>query len=175
MYLDGIVQNRAAIVEPWHEYRQEANSLFLFTFGIGTLAMFLSFGILALGGWIAWPDFKAGRFDRSAITALIVTGSLLILSTSVFLIINLLVRNFVTPVMYLRRLRIGPAWDVARTELLSGHVGSVVLFFLMKFLLSLVTGFMAVIVMCATCCVAALPYLGTVILLPLSVFMRCYT
>jgi len=33
----------------------------------------------------------------------------------------------------------------------------------------------ALLVFCLTCCLAALPHLGTVILLPALVFMRCYT
>jgi hypothetical protein len=36
-------------------------------------------------------------------------------------------------------------------------------------------GLVALIAMCATCCITALPYIGTVILLPAFVFMRCYT
>ena len=37
------------------------------------------------------------------------------------------------------------------------------------------SGIIAMVATCATCCIAAIPYLGTVILLPLLVFIRCYS
>ena len=37
MFLDGIVRNRGAVVEPWHRYRRHANSLFLFRLVVGAL------------------------------------------------------------------------------------------------------------------------------------------
>jgi hypothetical protein len=83
--------------------------------------------------------------------------------------------DFVVPVMYLRDMRTLVAWGVAWREIISGNVGSVVLFYLMKIALGLAVAIIAVIATCVTCCIAALPYIGTVILLPLFVFGRCYT
>src|SRR5262245_55799516 len=91
MFIDGIATNRAAIAEPWREFRREANSLFLFTLGIGLLYFVMAMGIVGLCGWIAWPDINAGRFDQSAIRAIVVGGVLFILYGITFLIINLLV------------------------------------------------------------------------------------
>ena len=34
---------------------------------------------------------------------------------------------------------------------------------------------LAVIACCATCCIGALPYLGTVVLLPAIVYLRCFS
>ena len=45
MFLDGLVRNRGAVVEPWREFRREGNSLFWFRFGLG-LALLLTFLLL---------------------------------------------------------------------------------------------------------------------------------
>ena len=56
-----------------------------------------------------------------------------------------------------------------------GNVGTFVLYFLFKFVLFIGAAILAVIVTCLTCCIAVIPYLGTVILLPIFVFFRCYS
>lgn len=68
------------------------------------------------------------------------------------------------------------SWTDFRAELLEGRVGKFVLYFLFRaVVLSIVVGFIALGVTCATCCIAVLPYIGSVILLPLSVFDRQYS
>jgi hypothetical protein len=44
----------------------------------------------------------------------------------------------------------------------------------MKIVLGMVVGFFAVALTCLTCCIVAIPYVGSVILLPLTVFMQAY-
>lgn len=44
----------------------------------------------------------------------------------------------------------------------------------MKIAMAIAIGVIGVFATCLTCCLAAIPYLGTVILLPLYVFTRCY-
>ena len=63
---------------------------------------------------------------------------------------------------------------IVRAEILAGNLGTIILYFLMKIMLAIAVGIIAVISTCLTCCLAAIPYLGTVILLPLYVFTRCY-
>jgi hypothetical protein len=53
-------------------------------------------------------------------------------------------------------------------------VGSFILFYLMKIVLGIAITIIGMMAVCLTCCMAAIPYLGTVILLPLIVFARCY-
>ena len=100
---------------------------------------------------------------------------MLVVTIFVFLIINLLLEDFVVPAMYLREEGVMDAWGTVREEVLAGHVGSVVLFYVMRLLLGIAITMIAVGATCATLCIAALPYIGTVILLPLFVFKRCYS
>jgi hypothetical protein len=67
------------------------------------------------------------------------------------------------------------AWGTVRREVLPGNLGTIILYFLMKIVLVVGVGFIAIVVTCLTCCLAALPYLGSVILLPLLVFRRSYS
>lgn len=51
MLLDGIVKNRAAVIEPWNEFKTQANSLCIFRFMlsiIGMLCVALTIGLLSL-------------------------------------------------------------------------------------------------------------------------------
>jgi hypothetical protein len=52
-------------------------------------------------------------------------------------------------------------------------------FYLVKFGLGFVIGLIPLVTCCLTCCltccISCIPYLGTVLFLPLLVFMRCYS
>ena len=176
MFLDGVVHNRAAVGKPWSEYRVEANSLFWFLFLLAVISSIVGLLVIAICGMLAWPDIIAEDFGSGAITAIIVMVVVFVPMTILYLLIESLTENFVIPVMYLRRIKIREAWAVTSRELLQPYLGSIILFYLMLILISIV--FM-VIVMLVTlftcCCIAIIPYIGTVILLPLIVFMRCYS
>jgi hypothetical protein len=67
------------------------------------------------------------------------------------------------------------AWSIVGSEILAGRTGTIILYILMKIVLGIAIGVIATIATCATCCLVAIPYLGTVVLLPLLVFIRCYS
>lgn len=175
MFLDGIVRNRGAVAEPWKELRQLANSRFQFAFTLRLIALVVTIGIIALGLTLAWPDIQAQNWGESATIGLVVGVSILIVAMLGFLVIGLLLDDFVVPAMYLRNQRVMDAWRTVRQELLAGHFGKIVVFYLMKIVLGIAVSVIALMATCVTCCIAALPYLGAVILLPLLVFMRCYS
>ncbi|UCD76048.1 MAG: hypothetical protein JSV91_03820 [Phycisphaerales bacterium] len=175
MFIDGIALNRPAVVEPWKSFRRLGNSLFAFRMILSVLSFFIPIATIAAGLAIAWPDIEAWRFGDSALLGIVVCGAVLIVTGFVFLIINLLLEDFVVPAMYLRDEGVINAWGIVREEVLAGHVGSVVLFYVMRLILTIGITFMAMVATCATLCIAALPYIGTVILLPLFVFKRCYS
>jgi hypothetical protein len=175
MFLDGLAHNRAAVVEPWKAFRRLGNSLFLFTLLFGLVVTLASLCIVGLGVALAWPDVQRGEFGGAGLAAVLIGGGLLILVLIAAAIVALLLEDFVVPTMYLNDQTVLAAWRTAREELFAGNVGPIVLFYLMKILLGLAIGTVALLATCLTCCLAAIPYLGTVILLPLIVFSRCYT
>ena len=68
----------------------------------------------------------------------------------------------------------GEAW--AELQALSaGRGGTFFAYVLVKIAIALVTAMIACALVFVTCCLAAIPYLGTVLLLPLFVFNRSYS
>lgn len=175
MFTDGIVRNRGAVSEPWRAFRHHGNSLFGFSILLTLTALLVYAAILGIGALIAWSDIKAQQWGAGAVSAIIICLLLFFMTGVFFAIVTFLLNDFVVPTMYLRGVNVMDGWSIVRQELLPGNVGVIVLFALMKILLGFVIGMMRVLGTCVTCCLPALPYLGDVILLPLSVFKRCYT
>ena len=120
------------------------------------------------------PDFQNEAFSGYGITAIVVTAVLLICYIVVCIAIAFFMNVFLVPTMYLKRVRSIEGWKIAWAEFYSKHKWSSVLFFFMWMLLSIAAGTAAIFVTCATCCCAALPYISSVVFLPITVFFICY-
>jgi len=175
MFVDGVVRNRAAVKEPWAVYAQSGNRLFLFTFLLWlALSLFVGITLGSSLAW-AWPDIQADRFGDRSLVAIICGIGVLFPTLLGSWIAHVVLRDFVVPAMYLRPQPVLAAFSSVWEEVMRPHLGIVVLYFIVKILLGLVIGLLAVIVTCLTCCLAALPYIGTVILLPLLAFKRSFS
>lgn len=174
MFLDNVVRDRGEVAQPWTEYTREGNSLFRFVFCFGLATSLLMLLLGAVSGAIAWPDLRAGRFGNSAVAGLVVFVPLASLLTFASLLIQVLLVDFVVPLMYLRRQRVMDAWNEFNRSILSGHFGTMVLYLFLRLVIGFITALIAFVATCATCCIAALPYVGTVILLPIFVFNRAF-
>jgi hypothetical protein len=175
MFLDGIVENRAAVVEPWKRCAPLADNLFGFTLLCVVVAMAGFILVAGAGLAVAWPDIQASQFTGRSLAVIITVSSFFLIGGLAVTVFFLLLNDFVVPAMYLRGERVMEAWRTVNREVFAGHVGRIVLFYLMRLLLGLGIGVMTVLATCLTCCLAALPYIGAVILLPFTVFMRAYT
>jgi len=175
MFLDGVVRDQAEIVEPWNRLRHLGDDLFRFRMMLllATLALFIVCG--ALGALIALPDIHARTFGGAALAGVVVGCGLLILGVLALSLVGALLHDFVVPIMYHRDLRVPAAWQVLRHEVLPGHGWQVVGFYLMSFLLGIGAAILMLIGCCLTCCVAVLPYISSVVFLPIFVFFRCYS
>ncbi|MCZ6611521.1 MAG: hypothetical protein O6941_02705 [Planctomycetota bacterium] len=174
MLLDGVVHNRGEVVAPWKAFRLHGNSLFLFSFAIAFGMFVIVMLIVTFSVMLAWPDIQSSEFGSASISAIVIGLPLLFGAGIVYGIIAVLLEDFVVPTMYLHDAPVMPAWRIVRTEVLAGNLGTIILYFLMKIVLAIAIGVIGLIATCLTCCLAAIPYLGTVILLPLYVFTRCY-
>ena len=174
MLLDGVIRNHGAIAEPWREYRREGNSLFRFRFYLGLLSLGLIAMILTLGLLVAWPDLESNQLSGSGLMAIVI-GLLLLLVLLVGLsVITLVLHDFVVPIMYLRRIPVQAAWREFRISFWHGNQGAVVLYFLMRFVLNIAVGILSVVAILLSCLIALVPYIGSVLLLPLTVFQVSY-
>jgi hypothetical protein len=174
MFLDGVARNRGAVVEPWRAFKPLANNLAGVRFLLAVISMGLILTILTAAAIIVWPDLKADRFGDRALVGLVFAVPAFLATGLVFGVIGALIEDFVVPAMYQFGMPCTEAWRLVMADVVRGRVGTIVLYFLMKIVLGLGIGIAAVVVVCATCCIAALPYIGTVILLPMYVFLRCY-
>jgi hypothetical protein len=172
IFTDCIVRNRGAIVDPWRQYRKEGNSYFLFSLAV-VFGSLTAFGALMLIVFIPLGIFGQGRSNDAMTPIFIVFFLLLFVVWICFAILFGLISYFMVPVMYIRRCGAVDAFrDVLK--LVVSNVGSFILFCLFGFCLVLAMIMIGGLATCLTCCLAALPYVGTVILLPVFVCLRAF-
>lgn len=176
MFVESVVWDRVDLGAQWARAADLGMSLFKFRawFGIGSSLLLLS--AIGTGVLVALPDFQSGLFfGTRAVIGYSVFGFAVVCIGFPLAITLLLLDDFVVPLMVVRNVRVREGWHICRAEVLSGNVGGVMLFYLLRFVLSIAVGIAAVILSCLTCCFTAIPYIGTVILLPLFVFSRSYS
>ena len=169
IFTDCIVKNRGAIVAPWHEFRKEGNSFFLFSLLVA-LFFIIAAALLVLA--ILVPTF---RHDTDPYGVLAISGIIFI--ALVFFLLALawaVISHFMVPVMYRRRCRAREAFKVV-ASLIATYPGEIVLYCLFLFVLALAAAVIGCVAICVTCCIAAIPYVGTVILLPILVVLRSFS
>ncbi|MFH1476297.1 MAG: hypothetical protein ABIH24_02230 [Verrucomicrobiota bacterium] len=174
MFLDNVLNNRAEIQAPWRRFRSQGNSLFLFSicFGIAALAVLATISLLLL--FVAWPDIGRHNFGINALSAILLGALFLMSYIFVLGCLQVFLNDFVVPLMILRACHVMTAWKVF-FDLFKAHVGMFGLYLLFRFVLTLVISSVVMLTCCLLCCTVLIPYLGTVILLPLFVFWRSYS
>ena len=173
MFLDGVVHDRAAVVEPWRRFRELANSLVVFRLIVGLLTLGGVMAVLMTAAGLIWIGHEPGDPDVFPIAAVVLAILGIAGVVIVFCLIRLAINDFLVPLMYLRNCRVTEAWRELRT-LISSRPGVFLLYVLVRFLIAVVAVTVTMLLCCLTCCLVLLPYVGTVILLPLRVFQRAY-
>jgi mannose/fructose/N-acetylgalactosamine-specific phosphotransferase system component IIC len=150
-------------------------SLFKCRVLLGVGAWVLGLGAIGAAAAVAYPDLDAGQLlgTRALIGYAIFAAATVFLGIP-FAMAAAILNDFVVPLMAVRQLRVVEAWGACRAEVLSGNIGSVVLFYLLRILLAVGIAIAMEILKYMTCCISTIPYLGTVLLLPIFVFHRAY-
>jgi hypothetical protein len=175
IFIDCIVKNRGAIAEPWREFQKEGNSYFLFSlvvafvFVIFVALLSLPLIILAIKGHY----YLSLHRDHVGVYVLLVIA-VWVFAILLVMIAWALLASFMMPVMYRGRCRAYEAFR-AVVSLIATHPGEIILYCLFLIVLALATGLISCCAICATCCVAAFPYIGTVILLPMFILLRSFS
>jgi MFS family permease len=175
MFIDCVVRNRGAIAESWREFKKDGNRYFLFSllitfiFAVFAALLALPLIMLAINGHHSF-SLRRDRLDLYLLFA--ITGWVFVI---LFVVVAWsLITSFMLPVMYRRRCRPYEALRAA-VSLVVAHPGEIVLYCLFLIALFVASGLISCFAICLTCCIAALPYLGTVILLPLFVLFRSFS
>ena len=177
MLLHCVALDRAEVSKPWNQFVHEGNSLFLFRSALGLIGWVLALPLVVVMAVMIFRMVQRGEPDVGGIIAAVGLGLTLIVVAMVFAVIHKLTTDFVVPIMFLRRSRCLAAWKEL-WALLSSHAGLFILYLLFSLVLAMAIGMMVMMVMIATCCFCCLmllPYVGTVVLLPVLVFKRSYS
>lgn len=179
MFLNCVAHNTDKIKEPWRNYRIQANSLFLFQV-VAVILFFVGLSpLVAVMIWCVILLSKGSAYVNAfIITAMVFVVFLIIIVSIIFSIIMKFTFDFVVPVMYIHGLRCIEAWRQFRS-ILPGNKGRFTIYILFQIVIGLTIGAIIMTAALATCCCAAcifaIPYIGTVALLPLLVFERAYS
>jgi hypothetical protein len=173
MFLDGVVLNRAAVVEPWGRFRSSANALFVFRVVVGLICGVVVVSFLTFVGLLVYLGIDSHGPQPLLITIGIMGLLAFVCTMIAFSLVDFAVNEFVVPLMYLRGRGVFAAWRELG-GLMAARPGAFVLYVLIKIVMAIVVVAITIFTCCVTCCIALLPYVGTVILLPLWVFMRAY-
>jgi hypothetical protein len=177
MFLDNVVHDRADVVAPWRAYRNAADSLFLFRLCLGLAAM-----VLLVGAGFGWfflirPEMS-GEFPAGPLALLILLILAAALLSLIWSLVSFFTASFVVPIMYKHNLAVLDAWG-RFASLLSSNPWPFLLFAIITAVILVGTMLAAVVAGCLTCCIGllllSLPYIGSVILLPVWYTLRAYS
>lgn len=187
IFLSNVAHNDVEIANRWKQYSRQGNSLFLFKLVLGLFSAIISVALVIPLVFIliafAEADFKAFAAVWIIPAVLIIFGFLCF--SIMMAVINILTKDFVVPIMYLRDCTLvegwGRFWRLARQ-----FKGKFILFLLVLFVLNIVMGIVLTFGILAACCcfcfiawVFFIPvfgsYLFTVLTLPLWVWRRAWS
>lgn len=178
IFLDNVVNNRARIVEPWRRFAQRGDSLFFWRLGfllacISALAVVGTLAVVSAGGF---SGFGFGDVRAATVTVLVVLAAFVLGLACAY--VSILLDGFVVPVMYKDGVGAVEAWR-RLLPWIEANFGSFFLYGLFLLGLAVAFGVGVVVAGLLTCCVGlllvALPYVGTVILLPFLVTYRNFS
>lgn len=174
IYLDNVVRERAAFVEPWKRYARQGNSLFLWTLCFGLVVI-----LAVLAATLPFvPRFSHLSHDQiptmDQLTGFALWFAMLIPIVIATGYVHIWTNHFVVPVMYRHNLSAMDGWS-RFWPLLRERAGSFLLYGVVMFLLWFAFAFAYFLAGFLTCCIGfvilALPYIGTLAMLPpLTVF-----
>lgn len=178
MFLDNVVHNRALIQQPWHEFKRRADSLFLWRLLLGFFSLVMLIEFLTAGFFVA-RDFYHHIDDVSSHVFMLLGLAFIGFALLVILLaVARLLKDFVVPIMYRDDLSVVDAAGKFLT-VFSEHIGGFVLYMLFLVVLYIVTfvciAIAGVITLGIGFVILIIPYIASVVLLPVSVLFRAYS
>jgi hypothetical protein len=180
MFFDCVARNKGEIIAPWKQYAQQANSLFLFRLVLGLAGLVLSIlfivPLVVIG--ISFLNTGIAGFALANVVWGFLMFFCIIMVALTLSGINLLTNDFVVPIMSLRQCTVTEGWKEFWALLMSNK-SPFTLYLLFLFVIGLVIGMIILLAVLVTCCCAAcflaIPYIGTVLMLPILVWRRAYS
>jgi hypothetical protein len=178
MFLHCVALDKAEVAEPWSKFAFAANSLFRFRIGLGLIGMVLTLPLLVFIVLAILRMVLHGEADVAGVMTAVVLALALMLVAVVLAIIRKFNEDFVVPIMFMRGGSCLAAWREFYA-LLAANPGHFGLYILFQIVLAIAIGVIVLLAILVTCCCAGclmlLPFVGTVLLLPVLVFKRSYS
>ncbi|MHC5158954.1 MAG: DUF7544 domain-containing protein [Planctomycetota bacterium] len=180
MFLHCVARNVAEVKNPWKQYAQQANSLFLFKLALWAAgfvgAMLFIIPLVMIGTCFVRVGIELFPLTNILWVFLLIFG-IIVVAVAIWTV-KLLTNEFVVPIMYLRGCFVKDAWREC-WQLLMSNKGPFTLYLLFLLVIGLAIGMIVLLAVLVTCCCAAcflmIPYIGTVVMLPILVWRRAYS
>jgi hypothetical protein len=179
MFVHCIAGNKAEVAVPWKKFASHGNSLFLFRVVVGLIG-FTVVGLPLAIAVVATIVLHETGLVAAAVSGLLVAVLAVIGAAALFVLVAKFTNDFVVPIMFLRTASCIAGWREFLV-LLSCNKARIAFYILFQIVISLVIFFITITICaigCCCCCASLLlfvPYVGTVILLPLIAFKRAYS
>lgn len=180
MFLHCVAENKSEVKVPWHKFRAHGNSLFLFRIVLGLIGLaIVTVPILGIVFLVIAMTAKAIPL-MTFVPGIIVCSLILLVLSTALLLVKKFTFDFVVPIMFMRTASCTAGWREFMA-ILSANKARLALYILFQIVISIAIGtiiFIGACIGCCLCCASVLlfiPYIGTVILLPIFVFKRAYS
>jgi hypothetical protein len=180
MFLHCVATNKSEVKVPWHKFRTHGNSLFLFRIVLGIIGLAtVAVPILGIVLLIIMMVAKAASIIVFVPITIILSLIIFVLAITLTLV-RKFTFDFVVPIMFLQTASCITGWREF-LKILSVNKARLALYILFQIVITIAIGtivFIGLCIGCCLCCVSLLlfiPYIGTVILLPLLIFKRAYS
>jgi hypothetical protein len=179
MFVHCIAGNVAEVAVPWNKFSRHGNSLFVFKFVLAIISIpviLIPVAIMIFSG-IA---LSHTGFCAAGAAGIVTAIFLMIVIIIMLMLIAKFTDDFVVPIMFLQTSSVIAGWRTF-LAILGTNKARMTLYILFQIVIWMVIGFIGLAIcligfcLCCSCCLLFIPYIGTVILLPLFAFKRAYS
>jgi hypothetical protein len=175
MFYHCVLYNSDQVAHPWYYYQHLADSLFRFRLILLAIGIVFTLALASIAVSVFGPTLKAIDFGNA--WPLLLYVPLLAIVPLGLLICSVLTNDFIIPIMHKHTLTCTAAWS-RLWPLITAYKLNIFLYLLFKALIAVAVSsailFLAFLTCGCACCLANLPFLGTVFLLPVPTFKRSF-
>ena len=181
IFVEQVLSERPTVQEAWRNERERGHSLFLWRLTYVTIASLVLMVLAAGGVLLVLPCLLEKALLPIPLLSLAVLGFIGLLALLLMGVISTFLNDFVVPIMVLRNETAVRAWHVL-LGLFRERPWAFIAYCFVKAGIVMVFSVMFLTVFVLTCCLfcvggvlLAIPYIGTVLLLPYHVFLRWFS
>lgn len=180
MFLHCVSTNKSEVEVPWHKFRKHGNSLFLFRIVLHIIGLVVV--VVPILGIVLLAVMTLAKITPVIVSvpAMVFLGLIIIALLISLFLVKKFTFDFVVPIMFLRTASCIAGWREFLT-IFSINKARFALYILFQIVIAITIGTIVFIGFCIGCCFCCasflllVPYIGTVILLPLLVFRLAYS